>query len=380
MAGRSTAQLQVSSRRFLLRRVERAVLCGSVAAHREPLQVRSALAVGCLLTALVIGGCAALALARPQPAPDGAPILLGRRSGTLYVRVDAKLHPVLNLASARLIAATDADPRPVHESALDRTPRGPLLGIPGAPRALGAALPDTTTWSVCDSAGDAGPTTSVVATDQPVSGTRIDPERPMAVSLGADAPPYLLYRGRRIAAARSAGSAPRLVSGLLLNAIPEAATLEALPGFPTGPAVLSAGSATLCVTWSRLPDGSADVALLAGDGLPLPAGAAPVVLAQADGAGPALDAVYLPAGRSAYVRSAGLSARAGGERYLVGPSGVRFPIGDDAAAHSLGLPPAAAPAPWPVLAGLPTGPQLSRQQALVVRGLAGADARVPPRP
>ena len=95
----------------------------------------------------------------------------------------------------------------------------------------------------------------------------------------------------------------------------------------------------------------------------MPAGQAPVTLAQADGAGPALDAVYLPPGRSAYVRANGRS----GTRYLVTDTGVRFAIHDDEAAHDLGLPAVALPAPWPMLAALPSGPELSRANASVAR-------------
>jgi ESX secretion system ATPase EccB len=94
----------------------------------------------------------------------------------------------------------------------------------------------------------------------------------------------------------------------------------------------------------------------------VPAGRAPVALSQADGPGPALDAVYLPPGRSANARVDGR----GGARYLVTETGVRFAIHDDDAAHDLGLP-APIPAPWPVLAALPSGPELSRQTASVAR-------------
>ena len=86
-----------------------------------------------------------------------------------------------------------------------------------------------------------------------------------------------------------------------------------------------------------------------------------MTLSQADGRGPALDAVYLPPGRSAYVRATDRV----GTRYLVTDTGVRFAIHDDDAAHDLGLP---APVPaWPMLATLPSGPELSRQNASVAR-------------
>ncbi|MGH3577656.1 MAG: type VII secretion protein EccB, partial [Mycobacterium sp.] len=80
-------------------------------------------------------------------------------------------------------------------------------------------------------------------------------------------------------------------------------------------------------------------------------------------------AVYLPPGRSAYVRSTGLSGdnADAGTRYLVDDAGVRFAIHDDDAARDLGLPNTVVPAPWPVLATLPSGPELSRANASVAR-------------
>ena len=105
----------------------------------------------------------------------------------------------------------------------------------------------------------------------------------------------------------------------------------------------------------------------------MPAGQAPVTLAQADGAGPALDAVYLPPGRSAYVRANGRV----GTRYLVTDTGVRFAIHDDDAAHDLGLPAAATAAPWPMLAALPSGPELSQANASVARDTVAGPPRTP---
>jgi type VII secretion protein EccB len=120
----------------------------------------------------------------------------------------------------------------------------------------------------------------------------------------------------------------------------------------------------LCASWA---DGG--VTFLAGGGPPVPAGRSPVTLSQADGPGPALDAVYLQPARSAYVRSVGLlgDGSRGGTRYLVTDTGVRFAIHDDDAAHDLGLQAAATPAPWQMLALLPSGPELSRQTASVSR-------------
>ncbi|MEZ0362403.1 type VII secretion protein EccB [Mycobacterium sp. pUA109] len=377
MTSRPATRLQVSGYRFASRRIEQALRGGEVATAEPPARVRS-LATGCLLAALMVFGGAALAFVRPHPGLDGAPIVMAAESGALYVRVDDTLHPVLNLASARLIAATAASPRRVRQSDIDHAKRGPLLGIPGAPPALAPPLSDTESgWTVCDAGSP--PTTTVIAGPvrplQPLAA-----ERRLLVTTGPGGAgrTYLLYGGRRAAvsltdpavtrALRWDGQPPPTVSALLLNAVPEAPPITAprvtgaatLPEFPVG------GATTLCVTWAQPPSGGPETTVSAGAALPLPPGAAPVALAQADGAGPALDAVYLPPGNTAYVRASGV-------RYLIAGTGVRFAIPDDATARSLGLTAPPTPAPWPMLVGLPQGPELSRQHALVARDVVPSD-------
>jgi type VII secretion protein EccB len=456
-------RLQISGYRFLLRRIECALLSGDAGMAGQPLRARTvSLTIGCVLAAIVVVGCAFLALLRPQAAFDHARIVMGRESGALYVRVGDTWHPVLNLASARLIAATDANPQPVRESELSRTKRGPLLGIPGAPQLLGPPLPgDESVWTICDTDSNAA-TTIIIGRTVGSSIRRLAPERAILVAPVSGSPAYLLYNGQRavvdladtavVRALRLEGQAPHIVSQSLLNAVPEAPPITAprirdagakvatLPGFPVGSVlritrgdgdeyyvVLDAGlqrigrvaadllrfsnsqgtanittvapdviqataivntlpvasfpdrapsdggfdsaDTTVCVAWAPAAAGHSDVAFLAGSALPVPAGQVPVTLSQADGHGPALDAVYLPPARSAYVRANGRA----GARYLVTDTGVRFAVRDDDAAHDLGLPVAAIPAPWSMLAALPFGPELSRQNASVARDtIAGA--------
>jgi hypothetical protein len=112
---------------------------------------------------------------------------------------------------------------------------------------------------------------------------------------------------------------------------------------------------------------------LAGPALPIAAGGAAVGLAQADGNGPLVDEVYIPPGRSAYVRATALGDAAGGQLYLVTDTGVRFGIRDTETAGTLGLSSDPVAAPWPVLKVLPQGPELSKENALVAHdGVAAA--------
>ena len=69
------------------------------------------------------------------------------------------LHPVLNLASARLATGSAARPEVVSPADIDKAKRGPLLGIPGAPAVIAKPLSqDESAWTVCDDM-----TTTVIA-------------------------------------------------------------------------------------------------------------------------------------------------------------------------------------------------------------------------
>jgi type VII secretion protein EccB len=123
-----TTRLQVSGYRFLLRRIECALLGRDLHTANESLRAHTAsLAVGCVLAAVAVAGCGLWGWLRPHPDLGQARIVMGQHSGARYVRVGDTWHPVLNLVSARLIAGTAANPEPVQESDLFPTymrPRG----------------------------------------------------------------------------------------------------------------------------------------------------------------------------------------------------------------------------------------------------------------
>ena len=460
MGWQPTTRLQRSGHRFLLRRIECALLGRDIREVNEPIRASMhSLMTGAVLAIITLAGGVLLAMFRPQPALANAPIVMGRQSGALYVRIGDTLHPVLNLASARLITRTGADPQPVPESELSHGKRGPLLGIPGAPQFLGIPLgEDESQWTVCDSRGAALSTTVVIGPAEGPQSHRLDSKQSVLVRPVSGGSTYLLYAGRRAvvnlnepAVARALGldrQVPLAVSSTLLNAVPEAPPITTprildaggrgpagLPGFPVSsvlrvaradgdeyyvvlshgiqrigrvaadllrftdsrgtrtaisvapdliraaptvtdlpvttfpdraPSPLTAGASPLCVGWRHGASGGVEISFSTG-GLPIPAGQEPVKLSQADGKGPAVDAVYLSPGHSAYVRATALSGDnpQAGSRYLITDTGVRFAIHDDDAAHDLGLLNTAIAAPWPVLAKLPAGPELSRANASV---------------
>jgi type VII secretion protein EccB len=449
MARQSTTRLHVSGSRFLLRRMEHALVRGDVRMLDDPLRAQSlSLICGVILAVIVVAVCAVLGFLRPPSTLGSAPIVIVRDSGALYVRVGDTVHPVLNLASARLIAGTPADPEPVSAAAVNSAKRGPLVGIPGAPIAITSPLGDDASgWAVCD---DATSTTVIAG----VLGNELVSGRSILVVPRSEsaATTYLLYNGwrarvdlRNLAVVRALKLdrvTPHPVSRALLEAIPEARPIAApeipsagapspLRGFPVGSVVrvvraadeeyyvvLVQGvqrigqvaadlirftnshsdrdivtvapdlvgslpildtlpvsefperggvsdDAIVCAQW-QLGATDANTAVLVGKSIGVED---PVPLGQADGDGPSVDAVFLPPGRSAYVRSIGVAGDGAstGALYFVNDSGVVFGLRDEETAKQLGLTGTPVPAPWPVLARLPRGPELSKDAASIAR-------------
>ncbi|WP_448851559.1 type VII secretion protein EccB [Corynebacterium sp. 335C] len=130
-----TTPAQVSGHRFLVRRVEHALVRADAAMLHDPQRTRGrALAAGAALAVLAVAGAAVLGLVRPGAgSADDADLLMVRGTGALHVRIGDRLHPVDNLASARLVLGRPEQPRRVGAGALEGVPAGPPLGVPGAP-------------------------------------------------------------------------------------------------------------------------------------------------------------------------------------------------------------------------------------------------------
>ncbi|MCP9271569.1 type VII secretion protein EccB [Mycolicibacterium arenosum] len=483
-----TTRAQVNGYRFVLRRLEHALIRGDSRLIHDPMrgQIR-ALIVGLVVSVLIAGAAGVLAFFKPTPNMGDAQILLSKSSGALYVRIGDTVHPALNLASARLIAGENAAPKEVDDKFLNAVRRGPAVGAVGAPASIAAGDDmSESSWSVCDTtrtpttaetAGARSIETAVLANSPDLSaGIRAAaPQEMILARSGADV--FLLFDGVRAqidvadpalsGALHLGGNAIRDVSPSLLNAFPAVAPIVPIvverTGEPTpyldpqyrvgailrtsdsrgdtmyvvlpdglqpvsattadiirygnpalsapqivSPAVTSAApivrrlavdhypaaapqivaadpDRVVCLAWQR-SNGAAQATtrLLVGHRLPLPPDAAPVTLATADGSGPGLDGVYLRPGTGEYVRATGVEpgSRATGQLFYVSDTGLRFHVKDletgaalgaTAVKGSDGQPDTPQLAPWPVLALLPPGPQLSQESALVAHDGMAAD-------
>ena len=154
MAGfRLTTKVQVSGWRFLLRRVEHAIVRRDTRMFDDPLQFYSrAVTIGIVIAVLVCLGAALLAYFKPLGKRGGDTLLVDRSTNQLYLVMPGtgQLRPVYNLTSARLVLGNPGTPNAVKSEELNRLAKGQPIGIPGAPYATPVASSPASSWTLCD--------------------------------------------------------------------------------------------------------------------------------------------------------------------------------------------------------------------------------------
>lgn len=466
-----TTKLQVTGRKFLVSRLNHALTRHDTSMRHDPERSTvQALMVGFMLSSLVALGALALAYFKPQGLRQDAPIVQSRESLELFVDIDGKLHPALNLVSARLIAGRPDEPALVKASEVNNAPRGALVGIPGAPGRVFQPDQRDAVWAVCDIAdrpgmGNPGLHTAVIGSDKQTIISQ-DPSAARIVQ-GPDGATWLLHGGQRH---RLDVSDNALVTGLGLQRSPVIDTItkelfNAIPaGRPIGvPPIPGAGSPTRYPVapgvvvgsvfkvsqdddadqwYLALPDGVQQISPVAASvlrnvntyGVSVPTTVSPDVVSRLPAASPGVDlsafpstplksislqdapitcwqwvkrageqqasaavgfmptlplsqeqtavwrhdlvsrpgmTMYAPPGSGFFVQTTGSDPRSPAAETLwwLSDAGVRYGLsaaadGGSSAPASLGLS-SPLPAPWPVLAGLAAGPELSKRDALV---------------
>ena len=282
MPSTPTTKSQVQAYRFVLRRMQSALVRKDAVMLHDPMRTHSrATVVGVCLAALGLLGFLIWGILSPKPkAPTDDGIVIGKPSGQVYVLIaqpDKQLVPVFNLASARLLlmaqqqksadggdnasAAAAASPkvvlpRVVDDNELRDIPKGRKVGIADGPDLLPSADQRIESrWTVCDRyvldddlndpAKDDKVETTVIAGVK-----ELGPELKQNESLLVRAPngkTYLVYRtpgtanlpntsavraevdikDERVSTALELdGVEPRTITTGMLNAIPEKAALK----------------------------------------------------------------------------------------------------------------------------------------------------------
>ncbi|MCW3815935.1 type VII secretion protein EccB [Micromonospora sp. DR5-3] len=202
-----TQRDQLQAYQFLRRRLVSALQVGDA---NHPVSPSRRLVIGCALGAaaalLVTAGFGVYGFLRPGANTDWRKpgrVVIEKDTGAVYVMgADGLLHPMLNYASARLLAGGDGTATSqVSSKSLAGAPRGVPLGIPAAPSSLPPrdrllAGP----FTVCAQTAPgrpAGtpPVTTALAGVSP-AGTAVNPASALVVA-GPDGVAYALVSGRR---------------------------------------------------------------------------------------------------------------------------------------------------------------------------------------
>jgi type VII secretion protein EccB len=498
MALNLTSRLQVTAHYFWNRRNASALSHHGVRLEYDPEQRRMAgIILGFTFTVLAVALMAILAWFKPAGQVGSSGILADRDTGAIYVLVDGRLHPALNLVSARLIAGDNSRPTFVKANELTKYPQGPIVGIVGAPTQMPIRSGLRSEWAVCDTAPKATPIAS--AAEQPVVtaiagplqvGLRSAPlAMPDAILARHEQKTYVVWDGHRseidlanksVALALgidSTTAAPMPMSTALFDAIPATDPLvnPVIPNagapspwnlgqpavigsvlsvhdlqrngadtfyvlLPTGvqrispfvasllrsqnsfgdaaPVAVSpdrlapvpvvdilavgyypatrlhlvdtAVAGTTCLAWSKgSTDSAAQVAVLSGQGLPIPPESDTRVLhlvkdAGGDLAAAEADQVYIGQGSTNLVMTTNADPGSGSRESLwwISDQGVRYGIAlTDETLRPLGVAPAdARQAPWPLIRVFAPGPALDRLDAMTQHDslipAAGAEALV----
>ncbi|HEV3356076.1 MAG TPA: type VII secretion protein EccB [Pseudonocardiaceae bacterium] len=280
MASTPTTKSQVQAYRFVIRRMESALVRKDPVMLHDPMRShKRATVVSVILGAVGLIGFAIFGLFSPSSSVPASGIVIGAQSGQVYVvsQDPYQLIPVFNVASARLLLMVEANhgapivpspngqsatlpqiaaPSTVNDDQLTSIPMGRLTGIPDGPQELPAPGTGTSDWAVCDQinqpaavggTGPVQPTTTVLAGMTNI-GQNLGPDEGLLVQAPNNNQEYLIYDKQSNANNAEDDSAvaapidatdshivnafhlqniqPRLISAALLGAIPQVAEIK----------------------------------------------------------------------------------------------------------------------------------------------------------
>lgn len=234
---------QLQAHQFSVQRVISALVTRESDPEQPPFRRPSVSAIGSIVLAVIaLGGTAVYGLLNPGGNDrwrDGESVIVVEETGTRYVYLDGRLHPVRNYASALLALEQHAETMSVSQDSLVDVPRGPLIGIPGAPDALpGTERALDAGWSMCsrtaeDPAGQTVDETVLLVGERPRRRLPLL-DRALLLEVERSGDQYLVWRGYR----HQIREPDTVTVGLALQTEPNARVgTELLDTLPEGEAI-----------------------------------------------------------------------------------------------------------------------------------------------
>ncbi len=192
---------QTSGHAFYQRRLRAAITRFSVRMKHDDRKQHAALALSLVFVVLGCGWMALLNVMKPAGLVGESAIVGNRATGALYAKIDGRLHPSLNLSSARLAIGSAGSPAWVNAEEIGKLPTGPMIGIAGIPDDLAIIGNPLSAWTLCDTASAPGsiapPIVTAIAGTLPGAG-RAAPMNPSQALLGTHrGSTYLIWNGQR---------------------------------------------------------------------------------------------------------------------------------------------------------------------------------------
>jgi type VII secretion protein EccB len=197
---------QLQAHQFLVQRVTSALVRRETDPEQPPFRRPSGAAIGSLalaVVALAVVGVYGLIVPGGSKAwRDTDAVIVEKETGTRYVYLDGRLHPVLNYSSALLALGKHGETRVVSRKSMADAPRGPRIGIPDAPDALPARDRLLTGgWTLCsrhasDPSG-APVDESVLMVGEEPAGGQSPGDAALLVEVPETGDQYLIWQGFR---------------------------------------------------------------------------------------------------------------------------------------------------------------------------------------
>lgn len=228
---------QVQAHMFVMGRLTSGLLRTDLDAPESPVgRTNRGLAIGIVVALLVSAGAFVFGLMSPSTTNSwrvSGTLIVDKDTGARYFYQGGELRPVLNYASAMLLAGKRGgmSTKAVGTESLRDTPRGAAVGISGAPDVLpdSDALADPHPWLVCSAPEDGAGTDTTVLSVASNAAQHPLPARSALLVAEPSGNRYLVWQGSRlrIDTGSSAleglgyGSAePREVSAAFIDALP----------------------------------------------------------------------------------------------------------------------------------------------------------------
>ncbi|MBT3149326.1 type VII secretion protein EccB [Streptomyces sp. CHD11] len=241
---------QVQAHMFVMGRLTSGLLRTDLDAPESPVgRTNRGLAIGIVVSLLIAAGAFVWGLISPSTSDSWrveGTLIVDEDTGARYFYDGGELRPVLNYASARLLAGASRSgltSQTVGTDALRGTPRGFPVGIDGAPDVLPApeAVADARPWLVCSAPADGPGTRDTVLSVAADAEQRPLPRGSAVLVADPSGARHLVWQGTRLridsrsSALESLGygtAQPRTVSAAFINALPAGPDLT--PVAPAG--------------------------------------------------------------------------------------------------------------------------------------------------